>query len=84
MYIFRPVETQPQAKSDLDFDELTGKFIVKVTMTPKEYGIAAQEKVIADMDSCDFEKDSGLFTCYVYMSPEQYTKYVKEKVLPYR
>ena len=32
------------------FDKMTKNFIVTVKMTPKQYGLFAQEETVADMD----------------------------------
>ena len=53
-------------------------------MTPKQYGLFAQEETVADMDKLVFEHETGNFVVPVYMSPEEYTVYVQDKILPRR
>ena len=58
------------------FDRTTEKFIVKVAMMPKEYGILAQEQLITDLNSVVFDKDAGKFIAPVFMTPVEYGNYV--------
>ena len=73
---------QSRRVEKVDFDKERGKFIVPVDLTPEEYGILAQEDMIAEIKSLEFEK--GRCTVPVFMSPQEYAIYAKEKILPFR
>lgn len=82
MFYYRFSDNNPD--KNLVFDKQTGMFIVKVVVTPEEYGLLAHKQVIADVKGLVFDKENGHFLVPVYMTPEEYGTYVKDAILPYR
>ena len=67
--------------SNLVFDHTTGKFIVPVQMTPKDYASSTQGNALADIKRLRFDNNTGLFSVPVFMSALEYGQYVQNKAL---